>query len=100
MVKNHLKYNPFNENQAMYPSVIKVEAKENYQIYIEFDNNECGVLNMEPYLDFGVFRKIRDRNVFSKVRVSFDTIEWSDGIDLDPQFVYEKCDKEKRITKA
>ena len=96
MVKNHSKYNLFNESKAMYPSVIKAEAKENYQVYIEFDNNECGVLDMEPYLDFGVFRKIRDKNIFSQVRVSFDTIEWSDGIDLDPQFVYEKCNKEKR----
>jgi len=81
----------------MYPSVIKVEAKENYQIYIEFDNDECGVLNMEPYLNFGIFSKIKDVSQFSKVRVSFDTVEWGNGIDLDPQFVYEKCVKEKRI---
>ena len=83
----------------MYPSVIKVEPKEHYQIYIEFDNDECGVLNMEPYLDFGVFRRIRDLTAFSKVRVSFDTVEWGNGIDLDPQFVYKKCIKENRITK-
>lgn len=79
----------------MNPSVVKVEPKENYQIYIEFDNNECGTLNMEPYLDFGVFRKLRDRKIFFKAKVSFDTIEWPEGIDLDPQFVYEKCNKEK-----
>ena len=81
----------------MYPSVIKAEPRDNYKIYIEFDNDECGVLNMEPYLDFGVFSKIRDKKAFSKVRVSFDTIEWADGIDLEPQFVYEKSVKEKRI---
>ncbi|MFZ1538164.1 MAG: DUF2442 domain-containing protein [Chromatiaceae bacterium] len=83
----------------MYPSVTKVEPRENYQIYIEFDNDECGVLNMEPYLDFGVFRRIRDLTEFTQVRVSFDTVEWSAGIDLDPQFVYEKCTKDNRITR-
>ena len=77
----------------MYPSVTKVEPREHYQIYIEFDNDECGVLNMKPYLDFGVFQKIRDLTSFSQVRVSFDTVEWSNGVDLDPQFVYEKCVK-------
>ena len=77
----------------MYPSVIKVIPQDNYQVYLEFDNNECGVLNMQPYLDFGVFKKIKDLSVFAKVRVSFDTIEWENGIDLDPQFVYEKCSK-------
>jgi hypothetical protein len=100
MEKNHSRYSHFNEMNIMYPSVIKVEPKENYQIYVEFDNEECGLLNMEPYLDFGVFNKIRDLKAFAKVRVSFDTVEWEHGVDLDPQFVYEKCVKQKRITKA
>ena len=78
----------------MYPSVIKVIYKDNYHVYVEFDNNERGILNMEPYLNFGVFSQIKDLNLFSKVRVSFDTIEWENGIDLDPQFVYDKCVKE------
>lgn len=83
----------------MHPAVVNVIPRDNYQIYIEFDNDECGILNMEPYLDFGIFSKIKDQSLFAKVRVSFDTIEWGNGIDLDPQFVYDKCIKEKRITK-
>lgn len=83
----------------MHPAVVNVVPRDNYQIYIEFDNDECGILNMEPYLDFGIFSKIKDQSLFAKVRVSFDTIEWENGIDLDPQFVYDKCIKEKRITK-
>ncbi len=77
----------------MYPSVIKVVPKAHYQVYLEFDNNECGILDMTPFLNFGVFNKIKDVNVFATVKVSFDTIEWENGIDLDPQFVYEKCKK-------
>ena len=83
----------------MHPAVVNVVPRDNYQIYIEFDNDECGILNMEPYLDFGIFRKIKDQSLFAKVRVSFDTIEWENGIDLDPQFVYDKCIKGKRVTK-
>jgi len=83
----------------MYPSVIKVVPRDNYQVYVEFDNSECGILNMKPYLNFGIFNKIKDLNLFLNVRVSFDTIEWGNGIDLDPQFVYEKCVKEKCLTK-
>ncbi len=93
MVRHRLKYSHFSENE-MYPSVTKVIYKDNYHVYVEFDNNECGILNMEPFLDFGVFSQIKDLNLFSKVRVSFDTIEWENGIDLDPQFVYDKCVKE------
>ncbi len=25
--------------------------------------------------------------------LAFDTIEWDSGIDLDPEFVYEKCER-------
>ncbi len=99
MVKSHSKYSPFNENIDMYPSVINVTAGENYQIYVEFDNNENGILNMEPYLGFGVFNKIKDPDVFNTARVSFDTVEWANGVDLDPKFVYEKCVKRKRLEK-
>lgn len=42
------------------------------------------------YLDFGVFKKIRDYEKFKKARVAFDTIEWDEGVDLDPEFIYAK----------
>jgi len=83
----------------MYPAIIKVTAGENYKIFIEFDNNENGILNMEPYLSFGVFNKIKDPSVFNTARLSFDTVEWANGVDLDPEFIYEKCVKEKRLIK-
>jgi len=78
----------------MSPSVKSVRAVDNYQLMVEFDNNEQGVLNMAPYLDFDVFSKLKDRSLFNTVKVCFDTIEWDTGIDLDPKFVYEKCDKQ------
>ena len=46
---------------------------------------------MKPILDFGVFQQIKDYDAFKRVRVSFDTIEWECGVDLDPEYVYEKC---------
>jgi hypothetical protein len=48
---------------------------------------------MKPFLDFGVFRRLKDRGAFGRVRVAFDTVEWDAGIDLDPEFVYEKCQR-------
>jgi len=46
---------------------------------------------MTPYLDFGVFRRIRDFEHFKRVRIAFDTVEWESGVDLDPEFVRAKC---------
>ena len=75
----------------MYPSVATVTPQEDFTLEIAFDNGEEGVLDMKPYLDFGVFQKIADYEHFKRVRVAFDTLEWDCDVDLDPEFVYNKC---------
>ena len=77
----------------MYPSVIDVVPRDNFMLDIIFSNGESGVLDMKPYLGFGVFNRLNDCKSFEKVAVAFDTIEWESGVDLDPEFVYDKCIK-------
>jgi hypothetical protein len=73
------------------PSVKSVTAGADYTLTVVFDNGESGSLDMKGVLDFGVFARIRDPDAFRRVRVSFDTIAWDCGADLDPQYVYMKC---------
>ncbi len=75
----------------MYPSVTQVTPCEDYVLSLLFDNGESGILDMKPMLDFGIFKRIKDYEAFSRVRVAFDTIEWECGVDLDPEYVYAKC---------
>jgi hypothetical protein len=77
----------------MYPSVKNVTPTEDYLLSIDFDNGERGILDMKPYLDFGIFQRLKEQNAFNRVRVSFDTIEWDSGIDLDPEFVYNNSQR-------
>ncbi len=77
----------------MYPSVTRVVAREDFILALTFDNGEQGILDMKPYLDFGVFRKLREPGAFRRVRVAFDTVEWDAGVDLDPEFAYAKCQR-------
>ena len=81
----------------MHPSVKTVIPRDDYLLDISFSNGESGVLDMKPYLDFGVFNRIKDYRSFEKVAVAFDTIEWESGVDLDPEFVYDKCKKARRM---
>ncbi|WP_404419130.1 DUF2442 domain-containing protein [Marinospirillum sp.] len=75
----------------MYPSVVQVVAEKDFCLAIDFDNGEKGLLDMKPFLDFGVFQRLKDPVAFQRVKVSFDTVEWDSGVDLDPEFVYRKC---------
>jgi hypothetical protein len=75
------------ERCSMYPSIVRVSPIPDFSLAVAFDDGETRVLDMKPFLDFGVFRRIKGRDAFDKVHISFDTIEWECGVDLDPEFV-------------
>ena len=69
----------------------KVVPGDDYLLTIAFDKGENGVLDMKPIPNFGIFQRIKDYEAFKRVQVSFDTIEWDCGVDLDPEYVYARC---------
>ena len=69
-------------------AVISVEALENYNLLLTFKTGEKKIYDMKPHLDGGIFEELKDKNLFRKVRVSFDTIEWENGADFDPEVLY------------
>jgi hypothetical protein len=77
----------------MQNTIKNVQPLKDYVVQITLDNNEIRLLDMKPYLNFGVFNKIKDKAIFNSVRLSFDTIEWNGNIDLSPEFVYNKSVK-------
>ncbi len=52
--------------------------------------NEERIFDVKPYLDIGKFQELKDKNLFKSVKISFDTIEWANQLDLDPKLLYEK----------
>jgi hypothetical protein len=78
----------------MYLSVKKVKPLNDYNLELTFENNEIKIFDVKPYMDTGLFRTLKDEKIFKMVRVSYDTIEWLNKVDLDPEVLYEKS-KEK-----
>jgi hypothetical protein len=74
----------------MYLSVKKVKPLPNYKLELTFENKEKKIFDVKPYLDTGLFKTLKDEKYFKMVKVSYDTIEWPNGIDLDPEVLYEK----------
>jgi len=70
-----------------------VKALENYQILVTFDNGEKRIQDMKPYLEKGVFKKLKDEKFFKSVKVSFGTVSWGDEIDLCADSIYETGSK-------
>lgn len=75
--------------------IINVEVLENYELLLTFDNNVKKIKDMKPYLDKGIFTKLKDKDVFNKVKISFGTISWEDDIDMCADSLYETSEEVK-----
>jgi hypothetical protein len=72
----------------MYLSVKNVIPQENYTLLLTFENDEQRRFDVKPYLNTGVFDELKNIEIFNSVRVGFDTVEWNNDVDLDPEFLY------------
>jgi hypothetical protein len=71
-------------------SVIAVRAKENYKLELEFNSGEIRLFDTTPYLEKGVFRKLKDEVLFKQAYVAFDTVCWPGNLDISPETLYDK----------
>ena len=72
----------------MNPHVKSVQALEDYELEILFDNGESRRFDVKPYLDRGIFVRLRDQEAFRAVRVVAGSVEWENGLDLSYDTLY------------
>ena len=75
---------------AKHPGVSSVEATDGHKLILRFGNGEQRVFDVTPLLSFGRFSELAVPEVFKKVRIAYDTVEWENGLDLDPEYLYER----------
>ena len=74
----------------MYYSITNVTQLNDYLLRLKFKNGEEKIFDMKPYLETGIFKELKDETVFKTVKVSFDTIEWANEADIDPETLYHE----------
>ena len=72
----------------MNPRVKKVTPDSNYRLYITFDNGEIKIFDMNPYLQIGIFKELKDKALFNSVKPFLGSIQWKNGQDLCPDTLY------------
>jgi len=74
----------------MYLAVKDVKPLDNYNLLLKFENDEERIFDVKPYLEIGKFKELKDINLFKSVKICFDSIEWANQLDLDPELLYQK----------
>lgn len=72
--------------------VTEARYLQDYRIWLRFDDGTEGEIDLAGELNGEVFEPLRDRTVFASFAVNPDTgtIEWPDGADLAPEFLYAR----------
>ncbi len=68
---------------------IKVTPMDNYILKVHFNNGECKLFDLKPYLDMPFYSSLKDKEQFMQVYVGEYTIEWKNGRDISPHELYE-----------
>ena len=74
----------------MYLSIKEVKPISNYLLHLTFENGEIRQFDMKPYINNGIFEELQDISMFNTVHISFDTIEWDNEADFDPEVLYKE----------
>jgi hypothetical protein len=74
----------------MYLSVIFVKPLDDYKLSLEFENKERKIFDIKPYLGIGKFKELKDDVLSRSVKVKFDSMEWDNMLDLDPELLCTK----------
>ena len=75
----------------MLKDIVEVKHLGGHRLHLRFEDGASGELDFAERLQFhGVFARLKDVSEFAKVRVNPEsgTIEWTGGIDLDPDVLY------------
>ena len=78
-------------------SINKANYSGNYNIYIIFNNGKEGTVNLEKTIledERAIFSKLKIESNFKKFRVENNTVVWSNGLDLAPEYLYYIAFKE------
>lgn len=69
--------------------ITDVEYMHDYTMNLEFSNGERRIVDFEPLLTGKLREPLRDLNNFIQFGLTEWTLEWYNGVDFAPDFLYK-----------
>jgi hypothetical protein len=68
--------------------VIAVRGNDDWSLDLQFSDGIVKRFDVKPYLEYEVFRELKDLNYFKQVTVAFGTVQWPHEQDIGPDTLY------------
>ena len=76
------------------------ELKNDYNIYIEFNNGTNGIMDFKHILEEDhreIIKELLNRDLFKTVKINLNTLCWDNDVDFAPDYLYEQIKKNKKV---
>lgn len=68
--------------------VVEAKANDDFSLDLRFNDGKFKRFDIRPYLEYEVFKPLKDVNYFKRIRIAFGTVQWKDEQDISPETLY------------
>lgn len=68
--------------------VVSAKANDDYSLDLEFSDGKRKCFDVKPYLDYEVFKPLKNLDYFKQIKIAFGTVRWTDEQDISPETLY------------
>ena len=65
-----------------------VTTNYDFSLDLKFNDGSMKRFDVKPYLDYEVFRELKDLDYFKQVDLAFGTVQWPHEQDISPETLY------------
>ena len=73
----------------MFIEVVKAEYLDGYRLLLLFNNGEKKIVDLSNSVKGSVYTLLKDIDYFKNFSIKFNTVEWENGADFAPEYLYE-----------
>lgn len=86
----------------MFLHIETVEYVEDYKLELTFTDGKCKIVDLSSELFGSVFEPLKNKAYFQQVGINQETqtIEWPNGADFAPEFLYEIGEEPPKTTRS
>ncbi len=81
----------------MNPRIKGVKPMDDYKLRLTFTNGQVRIFDVKPYLSQGVFRELRNIEIFQSVKTVLGSIQWQNGQDFCPDTLYLESKRLRKL---
>jgi hypothetical protein len=73
--------------------VINAELREDYTIYIEFNDGTSGVIDFQNKIKTdhrSIIKELLNKDTFKAIKIERHTLCWANGVDFAPEYLYDQ----------